>query len=130
MPQTTYEDVLNVFHSMPMSKYVFLTELEYQWFLNALSDYELEISNLNFDESTKSFEKAMPRYVVKTLGLIMYTNYLTQELSRLMKLNGIIGKDISLTGMDSSKKVTYQELYSERELARQMLHKQKQHCFK
>ena len=59
----------------------------------------------------------------------MYVNYLTQELSRVMKLNGIIGKDISLTGMDARKRVTIQELESEKLYAEKLLHKQKQHCF-
>lgn len=126
---TPYQDIVDVFHSLFKSKFEINTDLEYQWFLNAISDYELEIDTLDFDSSSRSFSSNLPRYVVKTLGLIMYVNYLTQELSRVMKLNGIIGRDISLTGMDSTKRVTAQELESEKTYAEKLLHKQKQHCF-
>lgn len=126
---TSYIDVLNVFHSLLKSKFEIDEDLEYQWFLNALADYELELSELNYLESQRVFADSLPRYVVKTLGLIMYVNYLTQELSRVMKLNGIIGKDISLTGMDATKRVTLEELQSEKIYAEKLLHKQKQHAF-
>lgn len=126
---TSYLDVLNVFHSLLKSKFEIDEDLEYQWFLNALADYELELSELNYLESQRVFADSLPRYVVKTLGLIMYVNYLKQELSRVMKLNGIIGKDISLTGMDATKRVTLEELQSEKIYAEKLLHKQKQHAF-
>ena len=127
---TSYLDVLNVFHSLLKSKFEIDEDLEYQWFLNALADYELEISDLNYLDNQKVFSNILSRHVIKTLGLIMYVNYLTQELSRVMKLNGIIGKDISLTGMDATKRVTLEELQSEKIYAEKLLHKQKQHAFK
>ena len=126
---TPYIEVLNVFHSLVKSKIEIDEGLEYQWFLNALADYELEISSLNYLDIQKVFAKTLSRQVIRTLGLFMYVNYLTQELSRVMKLNGIIGKDISLTGMDATKRVTIQELESEKLYAEKLLHKQKQHCF-
>lgn len=126
---TSYIDVLNVFHSLLKSKFEIDEDLEYQWFLNALADYELEISDLNYLDNQKVFSNILSRHVIKTLGLIMYVNYLTQELSRVMKLNGIIGKDISLTGMDATKRVTLEELQSEKIYAEKLLHKQKQHAF-
>ena len=126
---TSYLDVLNVFHSLLKSKFEIDEDLEYQWFLNALADYELELSDLNYLDNQKVFSNILSRHVIKTLGLIMYVNYLTQELSRVMKLNGIIGKDISLTGMDATKRVTLEELQSEKIYAEKLLHKQKQHAF-
>ncbi len=126
---TSYKEILNVFHSLLKSKFEINELLEYQWFLNALSEYELEISGLSYLDLEKTFSSNLPRHIVRTLGLIMYVNYLTQELSRVMKLNGIIGKDISLTGMDATKRVTIQELESEKLYAEKLLHKQKQHCF-
>lgn len=126
---TSYKEILNVFHSLLKSKFLIDEALELQWFLNALSDYELEISNLDYSDADKTFSSSLPRHVIRTLGLIMYVNYLTQELSRVMKLNGIIGKDVSLTGMDATKRVTIQELESEKLYAEKLLHKQKQNCF-
>ncbi len=109
---TSYLDVLKVFHSLLKSKIEIDEQLEYQWFLNALADYELEISSLDYLDNQKIFTNTLSRQIIRTLGLFMYVNYLTQELSRVMKLNGIIGKDISLTGMDATKRVTTQELES------------------
>ena len=126
---TSYIDVLNVFHSLLKSKFEIDEDLEYQWFLNALADYELEISDLNYLDNQKVFSNILSRHVIKTLGLIMYVNYLTQELSRVMKLNGIIGKDISLTGVDATKRVTFEELQSEKIYVEKLLNKQKQHAF-
>lgn len=126
---TSYLDVLKVFHSLLKSKFEINEDLEYQWFLNALADYELEISSLDYLDNQKIFANTLSRQIIRTLGLFMYVNYLTQELSRVMKLNGIIGKDISLTGMDATKRVTIQELESEKLYAEKLLHKQKQHCF-
>lgn len=126
---TPYEEILKVFHSLLKSKFEINPELEYQWFLNALADFELEISKLDYLDVQKAFASSLPLHVIKTLGLIMYVNYLTQELSRVTKLNGIIGKDISLTGMDATKRVTFQELESEKLYAEKLLHKQKQNCF-
>lgn len=126
---TSYKEILNVFHSLLKSKFLIDETLELQWFLNALSDYELEISNLDYSDADKTFSSSLPRHVIRTLGLIMYVNYLTQELSRVMKLNGIIGKDVSLTGMGATKRVTIQELESEKLYAEKLLHKQKQNCF-
>ena len=72
---TSYLDVLNVFHSLLKSKFEIDEDLEYQWFLNALADYELEISDLNYLDNQKVFSNILSRHVIKTLGLIMYVNY-------------------------------------------------------
>lgn len=126
---TSYQDVLSVFHSLFKSRFEINEDLQYQWFLNALSGYELEIGALDYQEQSRIFSSRLPLSVVRTLGLMMYENYLTQELSRVMKLNGIIGKDISLTGLDATKRVTLQELENERNHVQELLHKQKQNCF-
>lgn len=126
---TSYQDVLSVFHSLFKSRFEINEDLQYQWFLNALSGYELEIGALDYQEQSGIFSSRLPLSVVRTLGLMMYENYLTQELSRVMKLNGIIGKDISLTGLDATKRVTLQELENERNHVQELLHKQKQNCF-
>ena len=55
----------------------------------------------------------------------MYTYYLTRELSRAEKLNGIVTKDISITGSDASKRVTLADLELQLNKAKDMLNKQK-----
>jgi len=126
---TVYQDVVDVFHSYVMSKYEFPDLLEKQFFINSLAEYELEIATLGFNFETNEFPIALPSYTVMTLGLIMYINSLTRELSRVMKLNSITGKDVSLTGMDATKRVTKSELDSELSRANILLNKQKNHCF-
>ena len=129
MLNTTKQNIIDSFESLPQSKYILPDSLVQQWFDDALGIYELEIDSLNFDDTTKTFPVVLPSYVKKTIALIMYTSYLTRELSRVEKLNGIIGKDISMTGMDATKRVTLSDLQLEMTKAEDMLNKQKQHCF-
>jgi hypothetical protein len=126
---TTKNDVINVFHTFPMSKQILPEGLENQFFINALAQYELEISELSYDDETCEFLNPLNRSVLFTLGLMMYTNYLTRELSRLEKLSGFHGKDIQLTGNDTSKRVTLSDLQLELDRVDSLLHKQKTHAF-
>lgn len=126
---TTEEDVINSFHSHPMSKNPLPVGLEHQFFLNALAQYELEISELGFDEVTEAFTSKIDRGVVLTLGMLMYVEFLTRELSRIEKLNGFHGKDIQMTGSDGSKRVTLADLQLEISRVNELLHKQKNHSF-
>jgi hypothetical protein len=129
MANTTYTDVRASFESLPQSKYVLADGLVYQWFLDALSEYELEIDTLNYDEVSKEFDSKLNQYKIKTVALIMYTYYITRELSRAEKLSGINSKDVSITGGDESKRTTYNDLKLEQERVDELLHKQKQHCY-
>lgn len=112
-----------------MAKKALPEGLENEWFMSALAQYELEIDELNYNESTNKFSSKLNRSVVYTLGLLMYLEYVTRELSRAEKLNGFYGKDIHLTGSDSSKNVTYKDLVLEKERVQELLHKQKVHGF-
>ena len=126
---TTEIDVINCFHSFPMSKQVLPSGLEHQFFLNALAEYELEICELGYDDETNEFKDTISKNAILTLGMIMYTNFLTRELSRIEKLNGFHGKDIQMTGSDGSKRVTLSDLELELERVDSLLHKQKTHAF-
>jgi hypothetical protein len=118
-------DVIQSFHTHPMSKKALPDELENQFFLSALAQYELDIKPLGYNEETGEFTENISRGVVYTLGLIMYCEYLIRELSRIEKLNGFYGKDIHMTGNDTSKRVTYSDLELELKRVQQLLHKQK-----
>lgn len=59
----------------------------------------------------------------------MYVSYLQRELSRVMALNSIYGKDIQIAGTDATKRVTKLELEHEISRVNERLHKMKQHCF-
>lgn len=103
--------------------------LEQQWFRNALAWYALEIVPLHYCESEETFDRDLPEYVVLTLATKMYCYYLTKELSRVLKLNGIVGKDLSITGMGDTKRVTKEELESELAIASDLINRQKVQCF-
>lgn len=129
MDNTNYQDVVNSFQSHPMSKYILADSLVKMWFDDALGEYELNIQELHYDDILNEFPIKLHQSVVKTIALLMYTNYLTRELSRAEKLNGIAGKDIQLTGSDGTKRVTLADLQLELNRANSMLDKQKTYKF-
>jgi len=129
MANTTYNDVLSSFQSLPQSKYTLPNGLEKQWLLDALGEYELELDELEYDEANEQFTIKLKQYQVKTIALIMYTYYLTRELSRAEKLSGISGKDISITGGDESKRITKADLELQMSKAKKMIDKQMQRCY-
>jgi hypothetical protein len=129
MANTTYADIIKSFESLPQSKVVLADGLVEEWFNSSLGVFELEIEDLSFIEELNEFPSKLPKYKIKTLGMLMYIEYLTRELDRLKKINGIVGKDIQMTGSDSAKRVALSDLQLELERAEKMLHKQKQHCF-
>lgn len=129
MSKTTYNDVLKSFQSLPQSKYILADGLVKQWFLDALGEYELELESLNYNDETQEFNLKLKQYQIKTIALIMYTYYLTRELSRAEKLSGISGKDISITGGDESKRTIINDLKLEMSKVNDLLNKQKQHSY-
>lgn len=127
---TTFTEIETMFHSMPLTKYVIAQELEQEWLKIAVSDYELELGvDLRYDADTLSFAEKLDRSVVRVLALMMYVCYLQRELSRVMALNGIYGKDIQITGGDATKRVTKQELEAELQRVNIFLHKMKTHAY-
>lgn len=126
---TTEIDVIQSFHSHPMAKKELPFGLEHQFFLNALALYELEIGELGYDENEEAFTSKINRGAILTLGMLMYVDFLTRELSRIEKLNGFHGKDIQMTGSDGSKRVTLADLELEINRVQELLHKQKNHAY-
>lgn len=127
---TTFTEIETMFHSMPLTKYVIAQELEQEWLKIAVSDYELELGvDLRYDADTLSFAEKLDRSAVRVLALMMYVCYLQRELSRVMALNGIYGKDIQITGGDATKRVTKQEFEAELQRVNIFLHKMKTHAY-
>jgi hypothetical protein len=127
---TTFSDVQTQFHSMPQTKYEIPEGLENEWLKIAVADYELNLGvTLGYDEETKTFASTLSGIACRTLAQMMYVSYLQRELSRVMALNGIYGKDIQITGQDATKRVTKQELDSQVERVEALLHRQKQHAY-
>lgn len=127
---TTFAEIETMFHSMPLTKYVIAEELEQEWLKVAVADYELDLScDLEYDSDTLMFSAKLDNITVRILSLMMYVCYLQRELSRVMALNGIYGKDIQITGGDATKRVTKAELDNEMSRVRERLHKLKKNSF-
>lgn len=127
---TTFEEIEAQFHSMPLTKYKIPEGLEQEWLEVAIADYELDLScDLGYDADELSFSTKLSNITVRILALMMYVCYLQRELSRVMALNGIYGKDIQITGGDETKRTTKAELENEMSRVRERLHKLKQNSF-
>lgn len=123
---TTFSDIQTLFHTMPLTKFDIPEALETEWLKIAVADYELNIgTDLAYDAESRTFSAKLSGTVCRTLAQMMYVSYLQRELSRVMALNGIYGKDIQLTGMTTTKQVTKQELESQIALVERLLHRQK-----
>lgn len=130
MEPTSFYDVQTFFHTMPLTKFEIPEALEQQWLLIAVADYELNIGcELGYDEETKSFSGVLSGTICRTLAQMMYVSYLQRELSRVMALNGVYGKDITVTGQDATKRVTKQELDAQIARVESLLHRQKEHSY-
>ena len=111
---------------MPLTKYEIPEALEAEWLKIAVADYELNIScDLKYDPEKREFGGDLNSIVCRTLAQMMYVSYLQRELSRVMALNGIYGKDVQITGQDATKRVTKQELESQIAYVETLLHRQK-----
>lgn len=129
MANTTADNILDSFHSIMREKTLLPQALEYQWVSDAVSMYSLEISELDYDSTTKAFGEALPQYVVKTLALQIKQFYLERELSRIMKLNNIVTKDVTLNGNGDTKRVAIEELKLQISNNEVLLSKQKQSAY-
>lgn len=128
--KTTFADVEQKFHSMPLTKFEIPEALEAEWLSTAVADYELNIGcDLHYNENKRTFGGRLEKVVVRTLAQMMYVSYLQRELSRVMALNGIYGKDVQLTGQDATKRVTKQELDDQIALVETLLHRQKEPAY-
>lgn len=127
--ETTFEDVLESFHTHLQERKPLPSGLDYAFFESALAYYELEINSLDYIEDEQKFKSKLGRTVVYALGMLMYVQYLTRELSRIEKLNGFHGKDIQMTGSDESKRTTKADLELEIERCDRLMHKLKTHNF-
>lgn len=106
----SFEDIIRRFHSMPKTKFEIPEQLEAEWVRSAIAYYNLNIgTHITYDELTLDFDSEVDEVVCNTLAEMVYASYLKRELSRVMALNGIIGKDVQLTGQDATKRVTKQE---------------------
>lgn len=121
----TSKDVIESFESTFQDKFVIPLDLEMQWFKDALALYELEIDVLGYNSETDQFSPNVKSYQITTLGLMMKRSYCARELSRIIKIQNIVGKDVSLTGTGDQKRISKEELELEQNRVEDLLNKQK-----
>lgn len=129
MANTSATDVIDSFQSMIRDRELLAADLQYQWFLDALGEFQLEASDMTYDLDGELFDRQLPQYVISTLAYLMKVRYLEREVSRVNKLNNIITKDLSLNGMGDAKRATASEYEAELARTKELLHKQKAHWF-
>lgn len=121
---STYQDVVNSFHSTFQDKVEIPDALERQWFFKAVGKFSHEIDRLNFDDEVYEFDVLLDRYVIDTLGVMMKEFYQQRELSKVNKRISIVGKDLSVDGNGNTKTATKAELEMVNEEVRNMVYKQ------
>lgn len=121
---STYQDVVNSFHSTFQDKVEIPDALERQWFFKAVGKFSHEIDRLNFDDEVYEFDVLLDRYIIDTLGVMMKEFYQQRELSKVNKRISIVGKDLSVDGNGNTKSATKNELEMVNEEVRNMVYKQ------
>ena len=121
---STYSDVVNSFHSTFQDKVEIPDALERVWFFKAVGKFSHEIDRLNFDEEILEFDVLLDRYVIDTLGVMMHEFYQQRELSKVNKRVSIVGKDLSIDGMNGTKTATKTELDMINGEVKEMIYKQ------
>lgn len=123
--KTTYEDVVYSFNSTFADKHILPDGLVKQWFLDSVGEFSLDVKKLLFDVESDKFSTQLEQWEIRSLGLMMKIKYCTREVSRINKINNIIGKDISLNNTDSAKKQAESDMLNEMNKLSILLSKQK-----
>ncbi|OMD67466.1 hypothetical protein [Paenibacillus odorifer] len=126
---TPYIKVQKSFYAKPQNRILFPIELEREFFNVALSEFELELYELDWNEDLEQFDKELTGAEINLLGRLMYIAYLERENDRIIKLTNIIGKDISLNGMGDSKRFTLQTISAQQSKASDLVHMLKTNSF-
>ena len=100
----TYNDVVLAFHSHFDTQKAIDPSLREQWFHNALARFELDLYPVEMEPSG-AFITEIGRAETYLLGKLMFAEYQHRELDRVIKINNIIGKDLSLNAMGETKRV-------------------------
>lgn len=100
----TYQDVVQAFHSHFDTHKEIDPGLREQWFQNALARFELELYPVDVDLNG-TFLTEIGRSETYLLGKLMFAEYQHRELDRTIKINNIVGKDLSLNSMGDTKRV-------------------------
>lgn len=107
---TTAQEIFNYFESSFQDKSIIPTNLEKLWLKKAIAQYNIELGNLEFDETTLEFSTDIDAYIASTLAQYMKVYYMEREVSKVNKRVSIVSKDISIDGNNGSKTAAKNEL--------------------
>ena len=107
---TTAQEIFNYFESSFQDKSIIPTNLEELWLKKAIAQYNIELGNLEFDETTLEFYTDIDAYIASTLAQYMKVYYMEREVSKVNKRVSIVSKDISIDGNNGSKTAAKNEL--------------------
>lgn len=107
---TTAQEIFNYFESSFQDKSIIPTTLEELWLKKAIAQYNIELGNLEFDETTLEFSTDIDAYIASTLAQYMKVYYMEREVSKVNKRVSIVSKDISIDGNNGSKTAAKNEL--------------------
>lgn len=107
---TTAQEIFNYFESSFQDKSIIPTNLEELWLKKAIAQYNIELGNLEFDETTLEFSTDIDAYIASTLAQYMKVYYMEREVSKVNKRVSIVSKDISIDGNNGSKTAAKNEL--------------------
>lgn len=101
---TPYIKFKSKFESQFMSRTVIVDGLVREYFDTALAEYGLELSDLTYDEINDQVEENLKSSEVLLIGKLMYKAYLNQQLDKYMKMQSMVGENLSVTGLGDTKK--------------------------
>lgn len=110
MNEYAKQDVLGLFFGTFRDTVVLPGGLIDAWFDMALGQYEMEIESLNYDADADLFPESVTRPMLNVLAFMMKVYYCEREVSRVLKINNIITKDITLNGNGDTKRYALEEL--------------------
>ncbi|MCM3274511.1 hypothetical protein, partial [Paenibacillus elgii] len=102
--------ILNVFHSKIQSTIPIPEDLEKQFFESALGEFSLDLYELTYDQTNGLINEDLGRAEISLLGVLMHKAYQEREVDRFIKLNNLVGRDLSLTGTGDTKRMAMENL--------------------
>lgn len=107
---TTVQEVLDSFESSFRDKETIPAELEMVWLRKAVSRFNIELYEINFDTEEGMFDTKLDGYAIDTIATFMKQLYQEREVSKVNKRVSIVSKDLSIDGNNGSKTAAKNEL--------------------
>lgn len=95
---TSVKEVIDSFESSFRDKCEIPLSLELVWLKKAIARYNIELSEITFDEKLTTIDGDIDQYTIDTLAAFMKQLYQERELSKVNKRVSIVSKDLSVNG--------------------------------